>query len=65
MPEIVVYMLAGRPPDQRRRLMSDITDAVARNLQIDPGAVVVTLVETAGDLKMKGGVLFSERAPRR
>jgi 4-oxalocrotonate tautomerase len=60
MPEIVVYALGGRSQDQKRALMKDITDAVVKNYNVEPSAVVVTVVESAKDDKMKGGVLFSE-----
>jgi 4-oxalocrotonate tautomerase len=60
MPEVVVYALGGRSLDQKRGLMKDITDAVVKNYKVEPGAVVVTLVESEKMDKMKGGVLFSE-----
>jgi 4-oxalocrotonate tautomerase len=49
---------------QKRGLMKDITDAVVKNFSVPAEAVVVTLVETEKQAKMKGGVLFSEIAPR-
>jgi 4-oxalocrotonate tautomerase len=64
MPEVVVYALGGRSLDQKRGLMKDITDAVVKNYAVPAEAVVVTLVETEKQAKMKGGVLFSEMAPR-
>jgi 4-oxalocrotonate tautomerase len=60
MPEVVVYALGGRSLDQKRALMKDITDAVVKNYKVEPGAVVITLVESEKQDKMKGGVLFSE-----
>jgi 4-oxalocrotonate tautomerase len=60
MPEIVVYAIGGRSLDQKRALCKDITDAVVKNFKVEPGAVVITLVETAKTDKAKGGVLFSE-----
>ena len=64
MPEVVVYALGGRSLDQKRGLMKDITDAVVKNYKVEPGAVVVTVVESEKQDKRKGGVLFSEAAPR-
>lgn len=61
MPEVVVYALAGRSPEQKRGLMKDITDAVVNNFGVKPDAVTVTLVETPKTDKAKGGVPFSER----
>jgi 4-oxalocrotonate tautomerase len=60
MPEVVVYALGGRSQDQKKGLMKDITDAVVKNYSVPADAVVVTLVETEKQSKMKGGVLFSE-----
>src|SRR5690242_19814137 len=63
MPEVVVYALGGRSVDQKRALVKDITNAVVKNYSVEPGAVVVTIVESAKEDKAKGGVLFSEMAP--
>ena len=63
MPEIVVYLVEGRSPEQKRALMQEITDAVVRNFNVDPEVVVVQLVEAPKTAKMKGGRLFSERTP--
>jgi 4-oxalocrotonate tautomerase len=65
MPEVVIYALGGRSLDQKRGLMKDVTDAVVKNYKVEPGAVVVTLVESEKQDKMKGGVLFSEAASHR
>ena len=60
MPEIYVHAVKGRTLDQKRALVKDITDAVVKNYKVEPGAVVITLVESEKQDKMKGGVLFSE-----
>jgi 4-oxalocrotonate tautomerase len=64
MPEVVVYALGGRSQDQKKGLMKDITEAVVKNYSVPADAVVVTLVETEKQSKMKGGVLFSEMQAR-
>jgi len=64
MPEIVVYLLEGRSVDEKRSLAKDITAAVIKNLGTPAEAVTVSLVETAKTSKAKGGVLFSDMAPR-
>jgi len=61
MPEVVVYAVAGRTPEQKRGLMKDITDAVVKNLGVNPEMVVVSIVETAKTDKARGGIPFSER----
>ncbi len=63
MPEIIVYAVEGRTPDQKRALMKDITDAVVRNFAVPAEAVVVQIVESPKTSKSKGGVPFSERPP--
>jgi len=60
MPEVVFYALGGRSVEQKRALIKDFTDAVVKNYKVEPAAVVVTLVESEKQDKMKGGVLFSE-----
>lgn len=65
MPEILIHLVEGRPPEKKRALMKDITDAVVKNLGVDPEAVVVQLVESAKADKMKGGKLFTERTPQK
>jgi 4-oxalocrotonate tautomerase len=63
MPEIVVYAVEGRSPEQKKGLMKDITHAVVKNLGVPDDAVVVTIVETSKVNKAKGGVPFSEMMP--
>jgi 4-oxalocrotonate tautomerase len=60
MPEIYIYLAEGRAPEKKKALMKDITDAVVKNYKVEPAAVVITLVESEKQDKMKGGVLFSE-----
>jgi 4-oxalocrotonate tautomerase len=49
---------------QKKALCKDITDAVVKNYKVPVEAVVITLVETARSDKAKGGVMFSDMAPR-
>ncbi|MEP7240698.1 MAG: tautomerase family protein [Devosia sp.] len=60
MPEVLVHLAEGRSPDQKKALMRDITDAVVRNLGVDPQRVVVQIVESPKNSKSRGGVPFSE-----
>ena len=61
MPEVYVYAVEGRTAEQKRGLMKDITDAVAKNFGTDPEKVTVQIVESPKDSKAKGGIPFSER----
>ena len=58
MPEVFVHAVEGRTPEQKRALMKEITDAVVRNLDAQPEAVVVTMVESPKVNKTKAGVPF-------
>jgi 4-oxalocrotonate tautomerase len=64
MPEVYVHAVEGRTLDQKRALIKDITDAVVRNFKVDAEAVIVQIMESPKTNKAKGGVLFSERAPK-
>ena len=60
MPEVYVHAVKGRTLDQKRALIKDITDAVAKNFSVPVDAVMVEIVETEPTAKANGGVLFSE-----
>jgi 4-oxalocrotonate tautomerase len=59
MPEIVVHELDGRSVEQKRALIKDLTDAVARNYNVDVSTVTINIVESIRESKARGGVLFS------
>jgi 4-oxalocrotonate tautomerase len=61
MPEVYVYAVEGRTPEQKRGLMKDITDAVVKNFGAAPDSVTVQIVQAPKTDKAKGGVPFSER----
>ncbi len=65
MPEVVIYLAEGRTLDQKRGLMKEVTDAVVKNCNVDPGVVTVSIMETPKQNKAKGGVLFSEMPPKK
>jgi 4-oxalocrotonate tautomerase len=62
MPEITVSMAAGRTEEQKLGMMRDITQALVKNLGVDPDAVVIQINEAPLHHKMKGGKSFVERA---
>jgi 4-oxalocrotonate tautomerase len=64
MPEIVVYAVGNRPQEAKAALCKDITEAMVKNYKVPADAVVITLVETPRTDKAKGGVMFSDVAPR-
>lgn len=61
MPEVYVHAVKGRTVEQKRALVKDITDAVVKNLGVNPELVVVSIVETAKTDKARGGIPFAER----
>src|SRR5262249_24626827 len=46
MPEVYVHAVEGRTLDQKRALVKDITDAVVRNFNVKPEAVMVQIMES-------------------
>jgi 4-oxalocrotonate tautomerase len=62
MPEVYIYALEGRTLDQKRKLVKEVTEAVARNLDVPEEAVLIQLLESSRETKAKGGVLFSDRS---
>jgi 4-oxalocrotonate tautomerase len=61
MPEVVVYAVAGRSPEQKKALMTGITKVVVDSLGVAAEQVVVQIVESPSDSKSRGGIPFSER----
>jgi 4-oxalocrotonate tautomerase len=62
MPEVYIYAIEGRTLDQKRKLVKEVTDAVARNFEVPEDAVLIQILESSREAKAKGGVLFSDRA---
>ena len=61
MPEIHIYLAAGRTDDQKKSMMKDISDAVVKNLDVSADVVTVQIMEAPLRNKMKGGQTFEER----
>jgi 4-oxalocrotonate tautomerase len=61
MPEVYIYAIEGRSLDQKRKLVKEVTEAVARNLDVAEDAVLIQILESSREAKAKGGVLFSDR----
>src|SRR5688572_26734261 len=61
MPEVYVHAVKGRSQEQKKALITDITNAVMKHFNAPADAVVVSIIETEANSKAKGGVLFSER----
>ena len=61
MPEVYVHAVEGRTAEQKKALMTDITQAVMKNFNVPAESVVVTIMEVRKTEKMKSGKLFTER----
>lgn len=61
MPEVHLFMAAGRTDEQKKAVMLDITRAVVDNLGVAPEVVTVQIVEAPLTDKMKNGQTFAER----
>ena len=62
MPEITINLAVGRTDEQKAGMMRDITQALVKNLGVDPEVVVIQINEAPLSHKMKGGKTFVERA---
>lgn len=60
MPEIFVHIVEGRSVESKKALMRDITEAVVKNFNVPAERVVVQIVESPKNSKMRGGVAFDE-----
>ncbi|MBM4436970.1 MAG: 2-hydroxymuconate tautomerase family protein [Actinobacteria bacterium] len=61
MPVIVVQMLAGRTPDQKRRIVAGITKVMQESAGAAPDSTTVIIQDVARDNWAKGGALLSEQ----
>jgi 4-oxalocrotonate tautomerase len=61
MPEVTINLAAGRTDEQKKGMMLDITQALVKNLGVDPEVVVIQINEAPLHNKMKGGKTFVER----
>ena len=62
MPLVQVTMLQGRTVEQKRKLVSRITDAMEQEAGARREAVVVTIVEVSKESYASGGVLMVDKA---
>ena len=61
MPEIMVYCAEGRAPEQKKKLMKGLTDAMIASFGVNPEVVTVQIIESPKTDKAKGGIPFTER----
>jgi 4-oxalocrotonate tautomerase len=61
MPVVQITMLTGRSLEQKREVVKRITDVLCEELEVQPEAVVVTLIEVPHENYARGGVLKADR----
>ncbi len=61
MPLVTVKAKEGRTIEQKRALVKDITEAVVKNFQAQPEAVIIDIVDYSGENLAKAGQLFVDR----
>ena len=61
MPIIQVHLLEGRTADQKRALVTSVTDAVVKSLGVKPEDVRIILEGMARDNYAVAGELFSDK----
>jgi len=62
MPIVNIYMYEGRPVDQKRKLVAEVTDAICRALDVGPEVVRIMIndmprenMAVAGELNIDKG----------
>jgi 4-oxalocrotonate tautomerase len=60
MPLVTIKLIEGRTRDQKRNMVKDVTDAVARNVGCPPQAVTIDIVEYNQENLSQGGKLFCD-----
>jgi 4-oxalocrotonate tautomerase len=58
MPLVTVKAVAGRTVEQKRGLVKDITEAVVKNFNTTPDAVIVDIIEMGKEDFGKAGKLL-------
>ena len=61
MPEIQVFCAEGRTPEQKKKLMKGLTDAMVESFGVSADLVTVQIIESPKTDKAKGGIPFTER----
>ena len=61
MPIIRVEMFEGRDRDQKRKIISEVTDGFCRATGASPESVYVILKDVSQDEWARGGIAFADR----
>ena len=58
MPLVTIKILEGRTVEQKRGLVKDVTEAIAKNIGCPPEAVTIDIVDYSKENLAAGGELF-------
>ena len=61
MPIIRIEMFEGRDRDQKRKIMSEVTDGFCRATGASPESVYVILTDVSQGEWARGGIAFADR----
>jgi 4-oxalocrotonate tautomerase len=61
MPEITIELLEGRTLEQKRGLVSEMTEVVVRNCGVQPEDVTIIIHDNPRSDKAKAGKLLADR----
>jgi 4-oxalocrotonate tautomerase len=61
MPTVDIQLVAGRSLDEKRKLVREVTNAIAIALAVQKDVVKITIHEVGDDQIARGGVLRIDR----
>lgn len=61
MPNVVIDFLEGRTVEQKREMVSRVTDAISETLNCKPEAIQIIIHEISKDQIANGGVLRCDK----
>lgn len=61
MPTVDIQLVAGRSLDEKRKLVREVTNAIASALGVQRDVVKITIHEVGDDQIARGGVLRIDR----
>ncbi len=60
MPLVTIKIMEGRTTEQKRGMVKDVTEAIAKNTGAPPEAVMIDIVDLKPENVSQGGKLFSD-----
>ena len=60
MPLVTIKIMEGKTTEQKRGMVKDVTEAIAKNTGAPPEVVMIDIVDLKPDNVSQGGKLFSD-----